>query len=170
MITYSVLGTILVKSLLSAPSLSRSIQHYMNILLGPLLIIVGMALIELITPTLPGMGAGQRLQSKVEKLGMAGALVLGLVFALSFCPVSAALFFGSLIPIAVRCQSGVLIPLTYGLATGLPVLVFSLLIAMGAQSVGKAYNRIKPFELWARRITGALFILVGTYYSLLHIW
>ncbi|MBN1419696.1 MAG: sulfite exporter TauE/SafE family protein [Planctomycetes bacterium] len=168
--TYAALGVLLVSSLLSAPHVSHILQKHMNELLGPILIVVGMVLLEMIGLGSWGGGAGGKLQKRVEALGMSGALLLGIVFALSFCPVSAALFFGSLIPVALRCGSGVLVPSAYGVATGLPVLVFALLISLGAKRVAEVYDRIVPFERWARRITGAIFILVGLYYTLAHIF
>jgi cytochrome c biogenesis protein CcdA len=169
-LTYVVLGVLLVSSLLSAPSLSQALQKTMNKLLGPLLILVGMVLLELIRIHLSGPGVSDRMHRRVEAMGMGGALLLGVVFALSFCPVSAALFFGSLLPLAVRLESGVALPLAYGVATGLPVLAFAILIALGAKRVGEAYDRLKPLEKWARFVTGGVFILVGVYYCLTHIF
>ena len=169
-LTYLVLGVFLVFSLLSAPYVSHLLQKYMNKALGPLLILVGMVLLELISVSFSGSAVSEKMQKRVEVLGMWGALLLGVLFALSFCPVSAALFFGSLIPLALRCESAVILPSAYGIATGLPVLVFAVLIATGAKCVGQAYNKIVPVEKWARRITGAIFILVGIYYCLAHIF
>ena len=80
------------------------------------------------------------------------------------------LFFGSLLPVALRCESGVILPSAYGIATGLPVLVFAILIALGAKRVGEAYNKLVPFEKWARRITGGIFVVVGIYYCLAYIF
>jgi len=170
MLTYLGLGVALVSSLLSAPYVSHLLQKYMNQLLGPLLILVGMVLLELLALNLSAGGIGEKLQKRVESMGMAGALLLGVVFALTFCPVSAALFFGSLIPVAVKVESGVVLPAVFGAATGLPVLVFAVLIALGAKSLGKAFNRVSGFEKWARRITGTVFILVGIYYSLTQVF
>ncbi len=169
-LTYLVLGVLLVSSLLSAPYVSHILQKYMNKVLGPILILVGMVLVELIQINFSDSGVGEKMQRRVEALGMWGALLLGAVFALSFCPVSAALFFGSLLPLALRCRSGVILPSAYGVATGLPVLVFAVLIALGAKRVGEAYNKLVPFEKWARRITGGIFMLVGIYYCLAHIF
>lgn len=169
-VTYLGLGILLVSSLLSAPYVSHVLQKYMNKLLGPILILVGMLLLELINFNLSGSGVTEKMQKRVEALGLLGALFLGVVFALSFCPISAALFFGSLLPVAIRCESVVIIPSAYGVATGLPVLVFAVLIAAGAKSVGRTYNKLAAFERWARRITGAIFILVGIYYCLTHIF
>jgi len=142
----------------------------MNKVLGPILILVGMILVELIQLNFSGSGVSEKMQKRVKALGMCGALLLGVIFALSFCPTSAALFFGALIPMALRHESGVIIPSVYGVATGLPVLVFAVLIAFGAKWVGQAYNKLVPFEQWARRITGVIFIAVGIYYCLAHIF
>ncbi len=162
-LTYLVLGVLLVSSLLSAPYLSHFLQKYMNKVLGPVLILVGMVLVELIQINFSGSGVKEKMQKRVEALGMLGALLLGVIFALSFCPLSAALFFGSLLPLALQYESGVILPFAYGVATGLPVLVFAILIALGAKRVGVVYNKIVPFEKWARWITGAIFILVGVF-------
>ncbi len=170
MLTYLVIGIILVSSLLSAPMLSHILQKYMNRALGPLLILAGMVLVELISFNKTGPIVSDKIQKRITSYGMWGALLLGILFALSFCPVSAALFFGSLIPLAVRFESGILLPSVYGIATGLPVMVFAVLIAMGAQKVGSAYNKIVPLERWARKITGIVFIVVGIYYCLTNIF
>jgi len=136
----------------------------MNLALGPLLVLVGMLLLDLLSFGGGGSRVSERLQQRVEAMGVWGAGLLGLVFALSFCPTSAALFFGSLLPLAVQRQSGLLIPMVYGLASGLPVLFFAVLIARGAYRVGNAYHRIRTFEKWARLATGVIFILVGVYF------
>jgi cytochrome c biogenesis protein CcdA len=169
-LAYLALGSLLVSSLLSAPLLAHTLQKYMNRALGPVLILVGLVLLGAITFSLPGGGIGDKLQKKVESMGVWGAGLLGLLFALSFCPTSAALFFGSLLPLALHQQSGVMLPGVYGIATGLPVLLFAVLIALGANKVGRAFNRIQAFERWARRVTGALFILIGIYYCLSVFW
>ena len=169
-LTYVTLGVLLVSSLLSAPYLSHVLQKYMNQALGPILILVGMVLVELIQINFSGSGVSEKIQKWVEGSGMWGALLLGVVFALSFCPVSAALFFGSLLPVALRYESGVMLPSAYGVATGLPVLAFAILIALGAKRVGEAYNKLVPIEKWARRVTGGIFILVGIYYCLTYIF
>jgi len=170
MLVYTVLGVILVSSMLSAPVVSHILQKYMNMLLGPILIVVGMIMLQLITFNTSGSGVSQALQKKVESMGVWGAFLIGVVFALSFCPLSAALFFASLLPIAVQQQSGVLMPAVYGVATGLPVFVFAVILATGANRLGKVYNKIVLFEKVGRNITGVLFIGVGIYYCLAYIF
>lgn len=165
-IAYLVLGVLLVASVLSVPELSMFLQRYMNKLLGPLLIIVAMFLLELVSISLPGTGVSEGMQKRLDALGLWGALPLGMLFALTFCPVSAALYFGSLIPLSVKARSSVLLPSIYGAGTALPALVFAVLVALGARTVGKAFKALTKVEWWARRITGALFLCIGIYYSL----
>lgn len=169
-LTYAALGIMLALSLLSAPSISHILQKYMNLFLGPVLILVGMVLLELISFGFGGSGISGQVQKHVEGMGSWGAGLLGILFALSFCPTSAALFFGSLLPLAIQHDSGILLPLSFGVATGLPVLLFALLIALGANRVAQAYDRLASFEQWARRITGLLFILTGFYFCLTRIF
>ncbi|UCE61078.1 MAG: hypothetical protein JSU63_04875, partial [Phycisphaerales bacterium] len=95
---------------------------------------------------------------------------LGIVFALSFCPGSAALFFASLIPLSVKYESSLVLPTVYGAGTALPVLLFAILIVFGAHRVGQAYDRLKQFEFWARNVTGVLFIAIGVYFCLAFIF
>ena len=103
-------------------------------------------------------------------MGLWGSVLLGIVFALSFCPVSAALFFGSLIPLATANGSSVLLPSLYGLGTATPVVGFAIVIAVGARSLGKAYSGVALVERWARRLTGVIFIGVGVYLTLVYVF
>jgi cytochrome c-type biogenesis protein len=169
-LTYVVLGVLLVNSILSMPYVSNVLQKYMNKLLGPILILVGMFLLEMVRINLPGSGIGEGMQRRVEAWGIWGSAALGVIFALSFCPVSAALFFGSLVPLAIKGGSGVLLPSLYGVGTGLPVLIFAVLIALGAHAAGRAFNTLASIERWARRGTGVIFIIVGIYCSLTYIF
>jgi cytochrome c-type biogenesis protein len=165
MLAYLGLAFVLVYAALSNAQVSMFLQKYMHIFLGPVLILVGMLLLGLIQFHLGGSGVGERLQRRVEAMGVWGALLLGVVFALSFCPTSAGLFFGNLMS-SVKASSPVLMPLIYGIGTALPVLVFAGLIAFSAQSVGKAFNVLSKVEWWARMTTGAIFVTVGMLFSL----
>jgi len=164
--TYAVLGVLIVGSLLSMPVLSHWLGKYMNKMLGPILIVVGMMLLGMLQFNVKGSNIGQWCQQRAEKFGLAGAFLLGVIFALSFCPVSAALFFGSLIPLSVQHSSGVLLPLVYGIGTALPVFFFGVVIALGANSLAGAFHKVTQFEKWARRITGGVFLAVGIYFTL----
>ena len=169
-VAYLALAIILVASVLSVPQISLFLQKYMHLVLGPILIVVGMFLLGLIEFSMGGGGLGAAMQQKVDRMGMWGAVPLGVVFALSFCPTSAALFFGSLIPLSLSVNSSVALPLVYGVGTALPVMIFAAIIAMSAQSLGKAFNILSKIEWWARMITGGIFIAVGLWFSLKYIF
>jgi cytochrome c biogenesis protein CcdA len=169
-LTYVVLAVLVVASLLSIPRVANALQEHMNKILGPLLVLAGMVLLELIQVTPPGSGIGEKMQRRTENWGVWGAGLLGMLFALSFCPVSAALFFGSLIPLSLRHRSAVLLPMMYGVGTALPVFLFATLLALGAQRLAVAFNRVARIERWARGVTGIVFIVAGVYMSLTHIF
>ncbi len=162
-LTYIVVGMIAVFGLLSVPEVSMFLQRYMSKILGPILVLVGLFLLEIIRVGSGGSGISSGMQEKVKASGVLGAGLLGIIFALSFCPVSAALFFGSLIPLAVRRESTLLLPSLYGIGTGLPVLFFAVLLAFSARTLGTAFRILSRIEIWARRATGVVFILVGIY-------
>jgi cytochrome c biogenesis protein CcdA len=170
MLTYTALGSLLVASLLSIPELSFFLQTNMNKILGPVLIIAGVLLLGIIPLNFGSGGFGSSLKDRAQDWGVWGAGALGMLFALSFCPVSAALFFGSLIQLAIKFESGLAIPSLYGIGTAVPVVAFALLLGVGIHSASKWFKKITKAELWARRITGVIFIAVGTYSSLTHIF
>jgi len=135
-------------------------------ILGPLMIIIGLFMIDLIK--LPKVSLGG-FTSKVEDKsgnGYFGALLLGIVFALAFCPYSGVLYFGMLIPMTITSVSGLYLPVVFALGTGLPVIIIAWLIAFSIGSVGSFYNKLKTFELWFRRVIAVLFIGIGIYYTL----
>jgi len=169
-LVYTAIGVLLVMSLLSAPTVSLTLQTWMNKLLGPILILAGMVMLGLLRISFRGRGMSQRLQQRVERWGLLGALGLGALFALSFCPVSATLFFGSLLPLAVKHGSGVLLPFIYGIGTAIPVVIFAIVLAFGARWLGKLFERVTQVERWMRTVTGAVFIGVGIYMSLVHVY
>ncbi len=167
---YLLLSAMILKSIYSVPMLSFFLQSQIHKILGPLLVIVGMLLLELVSLNLPSLGGIQKFQAVFKNMGVWGAFPLGAVFALSFCPVSAALFFGSLIPLAAKSSSEIILPIMYGVGTGLPVFVFAIFIAFGASWISRFFNQITLFELWVRRSMGVIFIVVGIYFSLVYIF
>jgi cytochrome c biogenesis protein CcdA len=164
--TYVVIGVVLTFGLTAAYVISNFLQTSVSRILGPILILTGMIVLELIKVPLPTPGIINRLNSKTRTWGFAGSFVIGALFALAFCPVSAALFFGGVIPLAVTEQAAVMYPLLFGLGTALPVSVIAVILAVSAHSVSKVFSAVTTVELWARRITGVAFIGVGTYHTL----
>lgn len=168
--SYLVIGIISVAGLLSIPVVSFFLQQNMGKILGPLLFLTGIFLLGIIPLNLVWTGVdanGERFSRRTDAWS---AGFMGIVFALAFCPVSAALFFGSLIPLAVKQGSPVAMPVLYGIGTGLPVLFFAALLAFSAKSVGKVFHILTHFERWARKFTGIVFIIIGIYLSLQNIF
>lgn len=171
MIAYMLVAIIVVYSLLSVPEIARFLSKYMNLILGPLLVIVGVFLLDLIPLNFgKGVSFSQKFQDNIQKKGLFGAFLLGFIFALTFCPVSAGLFFGTLIPLSLANQSSILLPLIYGLGTAIPVIIFAFIIGFSANMVGKMFKKLTKFEYWARKVTGVVFILIGIYLSYTYIF
>ncbi len=168
-LTYVLVGMLVVSSVLSVPSVSFFLQRRMNQVLGPLLILIGIGIIGWLRIPMPFWGFGRAIKQRAARTGVAGAGLLGILFALSFCPVSAGLFFGALIPLAVSSESRVLLPAVYGLGTGLPVAVFAALLVLGAQGVGRAFSALTKIERAARPITAGVFALAGLYLTATHL-
>jgi cytochrome c biogenesis protein CcdA len=160
---YVGVSAVLVAGLLSVFSLSHFLQTWTNRMIGPVLILLALVLLEWVRFPMPSMGSSERLE-RLARGGSPGAAALGFVFALSFCPISAALFFGSLIPLSIDQGSRFLIPALFGVGTAAPVALFAVMIAFGARSIGKTYERISLFAMWAKRMTGWVFLLAGLYY------
>ena len=169
-VAYVALALVTVGGLLAVPPVARFLESSMNKVLGPVLIVAGVFLLELVPVSFTTFSAGERSRRLAERGGLAGAGLLGILFALAFCPVSAALFFGSLVPSALKAESPVLMPTAYGIGTALPVVVFAAMVALGARQMAKAFGVVQKVERWARRTTGVVFLLVGVYYTLVHIF
>jgi len=134
-------------------------------LLGPLLIIIGILMFDFIKIRFPGSGKlSSRMEHAKGKNKWWGALIIGVVFAMAFCPYSGVLYFGMLIPMTITSPSGLFLPLIFAIATGLPVIIIAYLLAFSISSIGGFYNKVKVFEKWFRRIVAVVFILVGLYY------
>jgi len=169
-LAYVLLAVLLLAGMLASDGMARFLQKYLGLVLGPLLIVVGMVLLEMLGSGLSLNLAGDRIQARAANGGLMAAAALGFLFALSFCPVSAGLYFGALLPLATSQSSRLLLPGVYGVATALPVLGFALLIAFGSQYVGRAFNRLAQIERWLRVATGVIFIVAGLYISLTHVY
>lgn len=139
-------------------------QRYGEKILGPLLIIIGLFMLGVIKIKFPGIsGLTSKMETKT-KWGYFDTIILGMVFALAFCPYSGVLYFGILIPMTIGSVSGLYLPIVFALATGIPVIIFAWVLAFAVSGIGNVYNKVKIFELWFRRIISVLFIAVGIYY------
>jgi len=163
-LSYTIIGVILFFGA-SKFHLASFFQGNGQKFLGPLLLIIGILMLEIIKINFPGFGKiTDKFQNKNKSGNWLRAFIMGIVFALAFCPYSRVLFFGMLIPITISSPSGLFLPLFFAVATGLPVIIFAYLIAFAISGVGSVYNKIKSFEKWFRKVVSIIFIAVGLYY------
>lgn len=165
-ISYTVIGVIFYFGA-SQFNLSGPLQEWGEKLLGPILIIIGLFMLGVLKMNIPGMNYLTDKMENKSKSGFWGVLLLGIVFALAFCPYSGVLYFGMLIPMTVASPSGLILPLVFAIATGIPVIIFAWLLAFSVGSIGQLYSKIKTFEIWFRRVVAILFIAIGVYYVII---
>lgn len=159
---YTLVGALITWGLLSAPLLSNFLQKHLGRLMGPLLVLVGMILLGLL-PGLPAFGCSDKMGKRIAEFGVAGSGLLGVLFALAFCPVSAALFFGSLLPMALQQKSTWLLPALFGIGSALPVLAFGVLLAVARHMATKVFGRLQQMDQWLLPTTGWLLVGVGLF-------
>ena len=168
-LTYTVLGFILIPILREGASMfvvQKAVSQYGEILIAPLLIVIGIYMLDLIKLNIPKISINGEYVKKRTK-GSWGALFLGILFSLAFCPSSGIFFFGMLIPLSAAEAGGYLLPVVFAIATGLPVILVAWVLAYSVAGLGKFYNRIQVFEKWFRKIVAILFIAVGIYYAVI---
>lgn len=165
LITYSGLG-VLIYFGASSFQVAKLFSQYGERFLGPLLIIIGVLMLNLIKIRLRKKGGG--LSDKVEQKAAGGsgwwALVLGILFALAFCPTSGVFYFLMLIPMTIASPDGLLLPPVFAIATGLPVLIIAWILAFSMSGIGSFYNKVKVFEKWFRMLAAIIFMLAGIYF------
>jgi cytochrome c biogenesis protein CcdA len=161
-ISYTVLGVVI---FLGAETfdVSRLFQGWGERLLGPLLILIGVFMLDLIPLRFSLLDRFTSAAGERSGSGSFGALLLGMIFALAFCPYSGVLYFVMLIPMSVAGADGLYLPAVFAVATGLPVIVAAWLIAFTVSGVGAFYKRLRSFERWFRRVVAVIFILTGIY-------
>ena len=165
-VAYTVLGVVLILLVRRGASMF-GIQEFIGtwgeLLLGPALIVVGLLMLFSHRLNLPTFGFNGSNSEGLKKRGGWGAFLLGVLFAMAFCPTSGMFYFGMLIPMSATAKLGYLLPVIFTIATALPVLVVAWLLAFSMQEVGKFYGWLKGIERWTTIIVGVLFILIGLY-------
>lgn len=151
----------------SQMQISMIFQGWGEKLLGPILIIIGLFMLDIIKLKFPGFSGLTEKIGNRSKGNYWSSLLLGIVFALAFCPYSGVLYFMMLIPMTISSASGLFLPVVFAVATGIPVIIFAWLLAYAVGNIGKLYSKIRTFEIWFRRVVSVFFILVGLYYTIL---
>jgi cytochrome c-type biogenesis protein len=164
-ISYTLLGLIIYWGA-SRLDISIFFQKYLNRVLGPLLIVIGVFMLDIFKINMSGGTKWiSRLEEKINAGRSLGAFMLGMLFALAFCPYSGMLYFGMLIPITISSPSGLYLPVIFAIATGLPVIIIAWLLAFTVRGIGNFYQNLRIFEIWFRRVVAFVFILAGIYFS-----
>lgn len=165
-LAYTLLGIILLAIIKGGSSLfgiQKFIGKFGEKIIGPILLLVGLYMLfgsKLNLPSFGFSGNGERLASK----GGLGALLLGLLFAMAFCPSSAIFYFGMLIPLSASVGGGWLLPVVFAVATALPVLIIAWVLAFSSNSIGRFYGKMQTIQKWLNWIVGSLFVVIGLYY------
>ena len=169
-ITYTILGFILIPILREGASMfsvQKAVSKYGEMLIAPLLIVIGIYMLDIIKLNLPKINFSGNNMKRKTKVSW-GALFLGILFSLAFCPTSGIFYFGMLMPMSAAETGGYLLPVVYAIATGLPVILVAWVLAYSVAGLGKLYNRIQVFEKWFRKVVAILFIAVGIYYAVMY--
>ena len=165
-VSYTVLGFILIPILGEGASMfmvQKAVSKYGEILIAPALIIIGIFMLDVIKLNLPKINIGGESLKKRTKGGW-GAMLLGILFALAFCPTSGVFYFGMLIPMSATTSAGYLLPIIFAVATAIPVLAVAWVLAFSVQQMGNFYGKIQKVQKWANLIVGVVFIIIGIYY------
>lgn len=167
MFTYTSIAVLIAWVGVSSRSISPALQQYGDIILGPLMIFAGIIMLEIAKFKLPSSGRMNYLKTKLAEKGYLGAFFLGAVFALAFCTFSAVLFFAMLIPLAIKAGDPLIIPSVFAFATGLPVIILSIILAKSVSKLASAVKKVRTAEVYMRKTAGVTFLLIGIYYTVL---
>lgn len=167
-IAYTLLGVILIAILRRGSSIfgiQKFIATYGEMILPPALLLIGLFMLLGNRLNLPSFGFGGKGDGLAQRGGF-GALMLGMLFALAFCPTSGVFYFGILIPMSASLPMGYLLPILFAVATSLPVLVVAWMLAFSAGQIGALYGKMQAIQKWLNIAVGLLFIVIGIYYCL----
>ncbi|HPH35589.1 MAG TPA: aromatic aminobenezylarsenical efflux permease ArsG family transporter [Methanoregulaceae archaeon] len=165
MVAYIGLTSLIVYAGLNIQSISLFLQEYGEKLIGPFLVIMGILMLELVDiPSIGGQGWLQKIELYLGEKGYLGGFLLGVIFALALCPFAAVLFFGMLIPIALKTGDAIFVPAVFGIATALPVIIISIVLVSGVNRFSGMMTAVQKNEKWIKWAVAAVFIIVGVYY------
>lgn len=168
-VAYTLLGVALISLLKGGSSLfgiQKFISKYGELILPHALILIGLYMLfgsKLQLPSFGFNGNGEHF----AKYGGLGAFLLGVLFALAFCPTSGVLYFGMLIPMSAASSMGLLLPAVFAVGTALPVVVVAWILAFSAEKIGTTYGIMQSIRRWTNLAVGTLFIVIGLYYWVL---
>lgn len=156
---------------ISSFQISTFFKNFSNSFLSPILILIGLFMFNIIRLSTGGKKIASsnfinNFQKYLSTKGYLGSFLLGILFAIGFCPYSAIMFFAVIIPLILKSKEGILLSPFFALGTSLSVILFSFIIAFSANKIGHTFNKIKKFEYFIRKFVAAIFICVGVYFLL----
>lgn len=165
-ISYTLLGTVLIMVLKGGSSMfgiQKTVSSWGEMVLGPLILLIGLFILCGDRLNLPKFGFSGNAEGLARKGGW-GALTIGMLFALAFCPTSGVFYFGMLIPMSAATDAGYFLPVVFAVATSIPVLAVAWILAFSMQQMGRFYGRMQKIQKWMNIVVGAVFIIIGIYY------
>ena len=169
-LAYTILGIIVISILREGASIfgvQKFVAKYGELIIGPALLLIGLYMLFGHKLRLPSFGFSGKGGEKIAKHGSWGAFLLGVLFAMAFCPSSGIFYFGMLIPMSSTVSGGYFLPIIYAIATSLPVIIIAWVLAFGANQIGAVYGKIQMVQRWLNLIVGVLFIAIGVYYCIM---
>ena len=169
-IAYTLLGIIVISVIREGASIfgiQKYVARYGERLIGPVMLLIGLYMLFGHKLRLPSFGFSGKGGEKIAKNGSWGAFLLGVLFAMAFCPSSGILYFGMLIPMSATATGGYFLPIIYAIATSLPVIIIAWILAYGANQIGAVYGKIQMIQRWLNLIVGVLFVAIGIYYCIM---
>ena len=169
-LAYTILGIVVISILREGASIfgvQKFVAKYGEMIIGPALLLIGLYMLFGHNLRLPSFGFSGKGGEKIAKNGSWGAFLLGVLFAMAFCPSSGIFYFGMLIPMSATATGGYFLPIIYAIATSLPVIIIAWVLAFGANQIGAVYGKIQMVQRWLNLIVGVLFVAIGVYYCIM---
>lgn len=169
-LAYTILGIVVISILREGASIfgvQKFVAKYGEMIIGPALLLIGLYMLFGHKLRLPSFGFSGKGGEKMAKNGSWGAFLLGVLFAMAFCPSSGIFYFGMLIPMSATATGGYFLPIIYAIATSLPVIIIAWVLAFGANQIGAVYGKIQMVQRWLNLIVGVLFVAIGVYYCIM---
>ena len=169
-LAYTILGIVVISILREGASIfgvQKFVAKYGEMIIGPALLLIGLYMLFGHNLRLPSFGFSGKGGEKIAKNGSWGAFLLGVLFAMAFCPSSGIFYFGMLIPMSASSTGGYFLPIIYAIATSLPVIIIAWVLAYGANQIGTVYGKIQMVQRWLNLIVGVLFVAIGVYYCIM---
>ncbi|MBR5375120.1 MAG: sulfite exporter TauE/SafE family protein [Paludibacteraceae bacterium] len=162
---YIALGILLV-TFAQGLRIGESFQHLFGLFLGPILVLIGILMLDIIH--IHGLADKCMVvfNRMVKQFGFWKSFLLGIMLAFAFCPYSATIYFGVVIPSSLSAENGYIVPIFFAIGATIPVLSLAWIFAYSMDTAKKKLDKFQQYELWFRRILAILFIISGILFIL----